>query len=285
MAIFVASRPTCACTHDGDGCSFRVAWVINPHMRIGATDCTIARQQHTAFVRTLRQHARVLQLPFLHRAFDSVFMKDSVILTARGHRMRALPTTPRHAVRRDEPLSRARQLQHVADIVTPLKTPLEGGDVVIAPHRDLALLGHGVRSSVTSIAGLERFLEREVVPLALRLEGLFHLDNALTLLDDETLVFCEEAFDRESVRRLAELEFRRYVSVPVGDALRFGLNVIEVGSTIVTGSDAAHDVWRALGRKVVVAPLDQFHLAGGSASCLVARVHDLDVSAATRVAA
>ena len=39
-------------------------------------------------------------------------------------------------------------------------------------------------------------------------------------------------------------------------------------------------LWRALGRTPVVSSLSEFQLAGGSAACLVAQVHELDAAAA-----
>ena len=285
----VSSRTACACTHgEPDACHFRIAWSINPHMQVGAGDPDRACAQHRAYLQALRDHgARILQLPFLHGAYDSVFVKDSAILMARDGAIRALPATPRHAVRRDEPKARARQLARAGIAVAPpLDSPLEGGDVVVLEHRRIALLGHGIRSLATSAPGLASFLGCEVVPLALRDPALFHLDTALAVLGDDTLLYCEAAFMPGALRTIARLGFRKTVSIPPDVAMQFALNFVEVGSAIVTGTDspAMARVWRSLGRSCVVAPLDEFQLAGGSAACLVARVHDLDAAAA-RIAA
>lgn len=63
--------------------------------------------------------------------------------------------------------------------------------------------------------------------------------------------------------------------VPRDEALKFALNFVEVGDTIVTGSTGP--VTRALleerGYRVQPVPLGEFQLAGGSAACLVARVY------------
>jgi N-dimethylarginine dimethylaminohydrolase len=279
MTSFVLSRPACSCAHGEPSCSYRVAWAINPHMRVGAADPDRACAQHAALVRALgRAGARVLRLPFLHGAFDSVFMKDSAILIERGGRACALPTTFRHGQRRIESAARAGQLARAGFAVArPLPSAIEGGDVHVVAHRRLALLGHGVRSERASTTGLAYFLGCEVVPLELRDPALFHLDTALTVLADDTLVYCRQAFTPATARALDALHWKRMVDVSLAEAKTFAINVVEVRGTIITGTDtpAATELWRSLGRPVIVAPLDQFQLAGGSAACLVARVQPI----------
>jgi N-dimethylarginine dimethylaminohydrolase len=282
MDLFVVSKPACACVHaDRDRCRFCVAWQINPHMRVGAADPAIACEQLAAFSNALRvAGARVLHVPFLHGAFDSVFMKDSAILIERDGRVLALPATFRHSERTSEPHMRARQLRRAGFVVADaLPDCLEGGDIALIPHRDVALLGHGVRSHRDASAGLARFLGCDVIALELRDPSLFHLDTALTVLGDDTLVFCSAAFTPAAVRMLARMRFRRVVDVDRETATSFGVNVVEVGDAIVTGTPGTA-LWPQLGRRVIESPLDQFHLAGGSAACLTARV----TSVATAVA-
>jgi N-dimethylarginine dimethylaminohydrolase len=259
-----------------------VAWAINPHMRVGAADPTLAIAEHARFVRTLRARgAEVIELPFIHGAFDSVFMKDSMVAIRDAHGARVLPATSATAERAGEFAVRAAQLVATPrfGVAPSLATPLEGGDLAVVPHRDLALVGHGVRTDVASAPELARFLGCEVVPLRLVRPDLFHLDTALTVLADDTLVVCKAAFDRAALQRLYGLRFRRVVEVSLGEAAAFALNVVELDDgTIVTGTDSPtiDRVWRgALGREVALAPLTQFQLAGGSAACLVARVTDL----------
>jgi N-dimethylarginine dimethylaminohydrolase len=237
-------------------------------------------------VRALRDcGARLLRLPFLHGAFDSVFMKDSAILIERDGRTCALPTTFRHGQRRIESKARASQLARAGfEVARPLASALEGGDVHIVAHRNLALLGYGVRSERSSTTGLAYFLGCEVVPLELRDPDLFHLDTALTVLSDDTLVYCREAFTPTAQRALDALHWKHVFEVSPADAKQFAVNVVEVRGAVVTGTPAVTEMWRPLNRRVVVAPLDQFQLAGGSAACLVARVHPLG-RVAKRVAA
>src|SRR5689334_21168372 len=79
---FVVSAVHCAADHlRGARCAYRVAWSINPHMRVGAADPRRARAQHRALRDALvREGARLVDLPFVHGAYDSVFAKDNAVL-------------------------------------------------------------------------------------------------------------------------------------------------------------------------------------------------------------
>ncbi len=101
--MLVVSRPNCLLEHDAS-CRFQIAWKINPYMQIGAAIQVRAIEQHTAFVTTLRSlGARVLQLPFIHGAFDSVFIRDSALLRRDDRGLELLPAAPRFAQRATEP--------------------------------------------------------------------------------------------------------------------------------------------------------------------------------------
>jgi N-dimethylarginine dimethylaminohydrolase len=243
-------------------------------MRPGAVNHEAARAEQRALVDVLRglgEHVEVL--PFVCGAFDSVFIKDNAVLLEK----RALLCAPRHAERRGEQEARARALAELGFAVAVAEHPLEGGDVVPLPGGG-ALLGCGPRSSEHASKQLSRFLDAEVHPLRLCDPRLYHLDTAMTVLSDGTALFCREAFDESAVRTLRMLVARgvlsRVLTVPLEEALRFAVNVVEVGDAVVTGTHApvTNGLLRALRRTVIEVPLAQFHLAGGSAACLVATV-------------
>lgn len=276
--VFVTSAVECDGSHPRtDACGFRVAWAINPYMRPGSGDLARARAQATAFAATLRaEGAEVIELPFVHGAFDSVFMKDPVVLVEHKGARRALLAHHRFAERRVERSARARALATLGfDPCEPAAEHWEGGDLVLAPHLGVALFGHGPRSSLRAAAWLERMLAMPIVPLALRDARLFHLDMALSVLPDRSVLVCRDAFEPGALGALANLAVHDVVSVPPGEALAFGLNLVPIGDAVLTGADApfVRRVLRQRGLRPVRVTLDEFHLAGGSAACLVARVH------------
>lgn len=278
---YLVSRTQCDpdCSDAGDACSYRVAWAINPHMRVGAACPQRANRQHVELVATLRSlGAQVDEVPFVHGAFDSVFAKDSAVVVERGEGViEALVARPRFAQRQSEQEARTMALlAHGIRVIGSSSSALEGGDVVVLPGARTAFLGYGFRSDPAAARDLGDLLGADVTCLALRDPRLYHLDMALAVLDDGTALLCTEALTRESVAAIESHPFvTDVVRVPVDEALRFGTNVVQVGTTIVTAADApaTRHALGERGYRMRRVSLDDFHLAGGSAACLTARVH------------
>lgn len=275
---FVVSTPCCPIPHAKDraGCAFQVAWSINPHMKIGATNPTRAARQHDTFVRVLaRLGADVQRVPFVHGAYDSVFTKDNALLVAGPRGGRALLASPRYSVRRNEQGARRHALRGLGFEVSTIDSHLEGGDVVILPGGE-AFLGHGFRSSPASAPALATFLGAPATALSLVDERLYHLDTALSVLDDGTALVCREAFAPESLRRISRHpSISRVIDVPLEEALVFAANAVQVGRAIVLGGPGRLTTkeLERVGFETHTPELDEFRRAGGSAACLVARVH------------
>ena len=277
---FVVSKVRCgiSCDRPSSDCDFRIAWAINPHMQIGSVRTEWAEGEHRTFVRTLeRAGATVEVVPFVHGAFDSVFSKDNAVLVERGGEIEALLAQPRFAQRTAEQNARAGALGKLgARSITAARHPLEGGDVVMLPDARGAFLGHGFRSTEHAAKDLEDFLGFEVTALELKDERLYHLDMALAVLDDGTALVCEEALTPAALRAVeAHPAVRTILRVELAEALRFGVNLVQIGRTIVWGADAPATSKALEDRGYVVqrVALDAFHRAGGSAACLVSRIH------------
>jgi N-dimethylarginine dimethylaminohydrolase len=284
-ATFLVSEPHCAPGCIGaradewkGGCAFQIAWQINPHMRVGSVEPARAAGQHRSLTQLLHTlGARVETVPFVHGAYDSVFVKDNALLVRRARQSHALLAQPRFAERRLEQGARRRALRGRGFRVhTHADAPFEGGDLVVLPQGQGALLGTGFRSDARARMGLASFLGTEVHALELRDPRLYHLDTALTALTDGTIAFCPEAFTPMSLRWI-ERTFPRgsLLRVPYADACGFALNTIEVGRHVILGGQST---WleaqlRERGWSVHVPDLSQFRRAGGSAACLVSRVH------------
>lgn len=235
-------------------------------------------REHAIFVRALRaEGAQVLQLPLIRGSRHSVFMRDSALLRADASGLHALPATPRFAQRAHEPNVRIQQLARPGlQISAPSPFALEGGDVVMTAS-GVAIMGYGTRTELQSATHLEHFLGCEVVPVHLRDDSMFHLDSALVGLSSGAIVLCEEAFDAAALRAIANITCPHLVTIPRAEAIKFALDVVEVDRTIVTGtrSDWMDELWHQLGFRVHYSPLEQLQLSGGSAACLVAKVHEL----------
>lgn len=278
MTTLVVSEIECRDWHEGNGCRYGVEWSINPHMEVGSVDFSKAKREHSAFVSTLRLvGATVITEPFIHGAFDSVFIKDAALLLERREGRRALVAQPRHRERQVERKARADAYARAGyDVITDSGPVWEGGDVVVQPRGTSMFLGYGWRSEARAAAWLERRAGVPVVPLELNDPHLYHLDMSLTVLPDGCALVCASAITPESLARLERAPgITHVIVVPRPAALRFGLNVVPVGDTIICASAIPEvaTIIRERGFRVTIAELDQFHLAGGSAACLVARVH------------
>jgi N-dimethylarginine dimethylaminohydrolase len=262
-------------------------------MRVGTVEPERAVRQHCALVGRLRAlGAEVDVVPFVHAAYDSVFAKDSAALTSREGVDRALMAHPHHRVRRAEQLARCAALEERGFAITPAPaSTLEGGDVVVhagygeSPAR--GYLGHGFRSSRESIGAVERFFGIPFTPLELRDPTLYHLDMALAVLGRTTFV-CEEALTPRSMRDLLHAAGTdAIVRVSAAEARRFALNFIALDGDVVLaqGARSFEERLRVLGYTTHALPLSEFQLAGGSAACLVARVHAMGKVAVRTTAA
>jgi phenylacetate-CoA ligase len=279
MTTLVVSEIECREWHAEDGCRYGVQWAINPHMEVGSVDFYRAAREHSVFVATLRlAGAEIAVQPFLHGAFDSVFIKDAALLLDRPGGTRALVAHPRHPERQVEQTARAHAYANAGyEVICDASSPVwEGGDVVVHPRGTSMFLGYGPRSDKAAAMWLERHAGVPVVPLELCDRHLYHLDTAMTVLPDGCALVCASALTDESLARLERAAgITHVIMVPRTAALRFGLNVVPVGDTIICGAaiPAIASIIRARGFRVTVAELGQFHLAGGSAACLVANVH------------
>ncbi|WP_413569996.1 dimethylarginine dimethylaminohydrolase family protein [Bdellovibrio sp. HCB117] len=236
--------------------------------------------QHERFRHVLRKAgAQVLEVPLVPDDLDSVFVKDSALLIDNGRERMAFMAHPRHHERRDEQYHRGHGLRDLGfRIAGEAENYFEGGDLTLLPSRKKALVGYGQRTEYRAINEVEDFLGIETVPLELVSKRFFHLDLACAVLSDGTAFACREAFSEEAWERLSNLtELKRLIPASEKAAYNFGLNMVEVGNTIVLGDDVKEiiDQLEMMGKNVIVTPLDCFHKSSGSAACLSARVYNM----------
>jgi phenylacetate-CoA ligase len=276
---FVVSALQCDGHPADGGCHYQVAWSINPHMKIGGADFHRATAQHGAFKTELRGlGAQVVELPFVHGAFDCVFAKDAALLVEQDGTRRALLARFRHRERRAEADARAESYrQQGFEVVDDEARPTwEGGDVVGLPRGAGLLFGYGQRSSLEAASWLHRMTGEPVTPLELCDPSLYHLDMALAILPDGTALVSEGAFTAEALRRLEHARgITSVIPIPHREALAFGLNLVVVGDTLIgsTRSPRIDAICGSRGFRFRVTPLDQFQMAGGGAACLVAPIY------------
>jgi N-dimethylarginine dimethylaminohydrolase len=142
------------------------------------------------------------------------------------------------------------------------------GDFAVLSDRVLA--GYGFRTSLRAHHEIARLTGRTVISLELVDPRYYHLDVALTVLDDrrDHIAYYPAAFSAASRRRLARL-FPDAVIATEQDAYAFGLNGVSDGRHVFlpTGAPRLTRALREAGYQPVPVDLSELIKAGGSVKC------------------
>jgi N-dimethylarginine dimethylaminohydrolase len=118
------------------------------------------------------------------------------------------------------------------------------------------------------------------IPRATPFEGegdalFYHLDTCFAPLEDGSILYYPDAFDRASIERIeAFYPADKRILVTEADALRFACNAINVDQTIILNqvSGELSSQLEAKGFHVIQIQLSEFLKAGGAAKCLVMKL-------------
>jgi N-dimethylarginine dimethylaminohydrolase len=251
---------------------FDVTYAINPWMDPSVpVDTTRAVQQWSTLVRAYRSAGHrvdllepVRGLPDMVFAANGATVVDGRVLPARF--------TSRH--RRSEAVHhREWHLRYGAGHGEQLLRPgravneAEGDFAVLS---DTILAGYGFRTTRAAHRELAALTGRPVVGLELVDPRFYHLDVALTVLDDrrDHIAYYPAAFSPASRALLAEL-FPDAVLATEADAACLGLNAVSDGRTVWLPTGATHLVaaLAAAGYRPVEIDLGELLRGGGGVKC------------------
>ena len=133
---------------------------------------------------------------------------------------------------------------------------------------DVILAGTGFRTTRAAHAEVARIFGREVVTLELVDPRFYHLDTALTVLDEHTIAYYPGAFSAASQETLR----RRYpgaILASEADAAVLGLNAVCDGYNVVLTkhADRLSEDLRERGFNPIGIDLSELLKAGGGAKC------------------
>jgi N-dimethylarginine dimethylaminohydrolase len=140
------------------------------------------------------------------------------------------------------------------------------GDFLVTGRRVLA--GSGFRSSSAAHREVERLFGLPVVGLRLVDPHYYHLDTALTVLDDDEIAYYPGAFSPESREVLAQL-YPDAVLAEEDDAAALGLNAVSDGLNVVLPA-AARRLAAALeerGFRSIGVDMSELLKSGGGPKC------------------
>jgi ornithine--oxo-acid transaminase len=164
----------------------------------------------------------------------------------------------------------------------PRSVPFEGeGDALFESDNSRLWAGHGIRSRESSHPYLKETWGVEVISLRLIDPRFYHLDTCFCPLFGGYVLYYPEAFDAASQAKIiSRYASEKRIEVSLQDALRFGCNAINVGTTILMNEVSAQLCRRLEGEgfRVIQVPLTEFLKAGGAAKCLALRLSEMEAT-------
>ncbi|MFZ1164007.1 dimethylargininase [Mycobacterium sp.] len=146
------------------------------------------------------------------------------------------------------------------------------GDLL--PVGDIILAGYGFRTALRAHSEIAGIFDRRVISLELLDPRFYHLDTALTVLDDTTIAYYPPAFAYVSRAHLETL-FPDAIVVDSADAYAFGLNAVSDGRHVVLPAAAvgfAHQLSDA-GFEPIGVEMSELLKGGGSVKCCTLEVY------------
>jgi len=210
----------------------------------------------------------VAGLPDMVFAANGATVVDGQVLQARFANVQRRAEAAEHAG-----WHRGRQAYGGGAVRTPVAVNEAEGDFAVLSHRILA--GHGFRTTVDAHHELAVLTGRPVLSLELVDPFFYHLDTALTVLDDrrDHIAYYPAAFSPASQALLAA-EFPDALIATAADAAVLGLNCVSDGRNVfVPGGPAGLcDQLRAAGYRPIEIDLSELMLGGGSVKCCTQEV-------------
>jgi N-dimethylarginine dimethylaminohydrolase len=146
------------------------------------------------------------------------------------------------------------------------------GDLL--PVGDIILAGYGFRTSLRAHGEIAGIFNRRVISLELVDPRFYHLDTALTVLDDSTIAYYPPAFTDVSREHLETL-FPDAILVDSADAYAFGLNAVSDGRNVVLPAPAVGfaEQLSDAGFEPIGVEMPELLKGGGSVKCCTLEVY------------
>jgi arginine dihydrolase len=137
------------------------------------------------------------------------------------------------------------------------------------------LAGNGFRTDRRSHVESEEYFGRPVIGLTLVNDKFYHLDTALSALDDTNVMYYPAAFTPGSQAILRGL-FPDAIIATAEDAEAFGLNAVSDGKHVLMPEGAADLVGqlRNAGYEPIGMDVSELLRAGGGVKCCILELHD-----------
>lgn len=248
---------------------FKFNYIINPHMRPGSVDATLAMIQWEKLVKTVE--SLDIQVEIIEPERDS---PDMVFATDQGivKNGELLLSSFKYPERQKESQHYHKWFEaHNFKVKTLPKTvSFEGwGNSLFLGDKLLA--GVGFRAGKDSTKALAERLKVEVVPLELTDPRYYHLDIALLIINAETAFYYPAAFSENSRHLLEEL-VPNLIPLSPEAAASYGANSFVSGNDIIISSNTPPSFLvslEKLGLRTHEVDVSEFYKSGGGIHCLI----------------
>lgn len=153
------------------------------------------------------------------------------------------------------------------ELFTP-KYDFEGeGDALV--WNDILFAGYPWRTDKPAHAEVADFLDIKTISLQLADARFYHLDTALTIVDQSTVALYPKAFTKESLHSIHR-QVPHVIEATDEDAVAYGLNAMSNGKSIVIPENAHNLIrnYQEKGLQVYPTPITEFQKSGGGVKCL-----------------
>lgn len=258
---FVMTRPT----------FFDVEYAINPWMdTTTVVDVDRANAQWEGLRDTYRSLGHTVDVVEPVEGLPDMVFAANAGLIVNGA---AIVARFKHAERQGESVAYADWMTRHGYAPVNTRHVNEGqGDFLVAG--DLILAGTGFRTEPHAHREVAEITGMPVVTLDLVDPRFYHLDTALTVLDDTTVAYYPPAFSESSRLRVQEL-FPEAIEVGTADAYVLGLNSVSDGRHVVHPERAtgfAEQLYRA-GFDPIGVDLSELLKSGGSIKCCTLEIY------------
>jgi len=245
---------------------FTVRYSINPWMDVAVpVDRAVAQRQWTNLrdiYLELGHHVEVMNpTPGLP---DMVFAANAGVV----YDGRALVSNFTHPERQPESEGFLRWFREAGYSPACVATSQNEGEGDVLTVGGLMFAGAGTRTSRAAHQELREFFDVPVITLELVDPRFYHLDTAMTVLDERTVAYFPRAFSSASSALIEQL-FPGAIQASETDACGFGLNAMSDGYNVVMSERALglQDQLRAHGFNPIGVDMGELLKAGGSAKC------------------
>lgn len=258
---------------------YDVLYEINPHMQgnIGTVDRALAMKQWTRLKETYEQIGlRVHILPGVPNLPDLVFAANQTFpfIDFNGKR-RVILSKMASEHRQPEVAHYANwYAENDFDVIAHTDPPIEFegmGDAIWHPERRLLYIGYGYRTKLGALQRAANCIECDVVGLELINSHFYHLDTALSVIDENTALYVPTAFTSNGHSMLQAM-FENLIEVPLVEAKEgFVTNGHSPNGThfiVHNGNSITVSKLKEIGIEVIEIDTSQFLKSGGSVFCM-----------------